>query len=103
VHSLGVKEDEVVHQLPVKFLRIKEKVGVKINEFSLNGFVKAFDMGVHLGSARICVVVNEMKFEKSGSKMFLEFRAVVGQNVSHRVWKDLAAKVKELLCCFGGV
>jgi len=62
VDSLGIEEDEVIHQLPVKLLRIKKEVGMKVHKLPLDGFVEALEVSVHLGSLGIGMVVDEVQF-----------------------------------------
>jgi len=83
----------------VEFHWVKEKSGMVVNEFLLNGAFEAFHMSIHLGCPWVCVIVREVKIFQLLIEVLLELRTIVGQHKLHLEWKCNTTKVKEL---FGG-
>ena len=96
MNSLSVVEEKIIHKDTVEFNGILQKMIVIVDEFLLNGFVEPFNMGVHLGSAGIGMIVDEVEPPELFVKVFLEFRAVVGQNKRDGTREDLETEIKEL-------
>ena len=85
--SLGVVPDQIVHELSVESLAIKQEPLVVVQELFLESAVEPLHMSIHLGSSWIGVVVSDLEFKKLGYKVFLELRAIIGKDEGHRIRK----------------
>ena len=77
MHALGVIPNQIIYDFVVEDARIKKIGFVKIHEFFPQRPVKPFAVSVHLGSARVGMIMGQMQFFKLGGKLFGEFRPVV--------------------------
>src|SRR3989338_4982888 len=91
VHTGAVVEDEVLHELAVEHINIKEQVLVEVYKLFLQGAVEPLHVCVHLWSTRVGVVVRQMQLQQSFRKVLLELRAVVGEHECKRKRKHLLA------------
>ena len=71
--SFGVVKKKPIHEKNVESFQIKKKSLVIVYELFLYGAVESLDVGVHLGSLRVCAVVRDLEFEEPFCKVFLEF------------------------------
>ena len=78
--SLGVIEDEIVHKLPVEYVRLFEQEGMVINKFLLDCSIEPLKVRVHLRRFGVGVEMGEMDAPEFFGKMLLELRAIVGQD-----------------------
>ena len=72
-----------------------------IHKLFLYGAVEPLAMRIHLGSAGVGVVMDQMQSPQFFIKMLHEFRAVVGEHEDKGIWKYHPAIIKELLCEYG--
>ena len=98
VDPFGVIENKIVHEFSVKRVRVFEQEGIVINKLFLDRPVEPFEMRIHLRGLRISVKMGEVKSTKLLGKVFLEFRAVVSQDIKEivRMRKCSLAKREEL-------
>ena len=95
-----VVEEEPVHEEKVETINVvgEEKVLV-IHKAFLDRTIKPFDVGIHLGSLWIGVVVGNLELQETICKVLLELTAVVGEDKGGGVWKHLYPSLEELLSC----
>ena len=98
MRSFSVVPDEPWDQLAIELIGSDQQLLVVINELLLNGPVKTFDVGVHLGSSGVGMPVSFVQAPDLLIEVFHELRAVIGQNGLQRVRKNLGDHGKELSC-----
>ena len=69
----------------------------------LHGTVESFTVGVLFGCTRPCLVVREVEFRDYLSKMLLELRAIVSEDVPKREREYLSHDIEEFFCSKGCV
>jgi hypothetical protein len=96
MRSFSVVPDEPRDQLAIELIGGDEQLFVIINELLLNGPVKTFDVGVHLGSSGVGMPVSFVQAPDLLIEVLHKLRAVIGQNGLQRVRKNLGDDGKEL-------
>lgn len=72
-----------------------------VSELFLHRAVETFRMSILLRCPRTSVIVREVEFKNSGTKVLLELAPIVSQYEGERKWKDRLAEGEEVSCCLG--
>ena len=96
MRSFSVVPDEPRDQLAIELIGSDQQLLVVINELLLNGPVKTFDVGVHLGSSGIGMPVSFVQASDLLIEVLHKLRAVIGKNALKRVRKNIGDDGKEL-------
>ena len=96
MRSFSVVPDEPRDQLAIELIGSDQQLLMVINELLLNGPVKTFDMGVHLGSSGIGMPMSFVQASDLLIQVLHELRAVIGKNGLKRVRKNISDNGKEL-------
>ena len=98
VRSFRIVPYEPGNHLPVERRRVDKRSGMIVNELLLNGAVESFAVGIHLGGARIGMIMGQVQSPQLFVKMLHELRAVVSQYEGELIREYHPAVFKELLC-----
>ena len=96
MRSFSVVPDEPRDQLAIELIGSDQQLLMVINELLLNGPVKTFDVGVHLGSSGIGMPVSFVQASDLLIEVLHKLRAVIGKNALKRVRKNIGDDGKEL-------
>ena len=96
MRSFSVVPDEPRDQLAIELIGSDQQLLMAINELLLNGPVKTFDVGVHLGSSGIGMPVSFVQASDLLIEVLHKLRAVIGKNGLQRVRKNIGDDGKEL-------
>ena len=96
MRSFSVVPDEPRDQLAIELIGSDQQLLMVINELLLNGPVKTFDVGVHLGSSGIGMPVSFVQASDLLIEVLHKLRAVIGKNGLKRVRKNIGDDGKEL-------
>ena len=96
MRSFSVVPDEPRDQLAIELIGSDQQLLMVINELLLNGAVKTFAVGVHLGSSGIGMPVSFVQASDLLIEVLHKLRAVIGKNGLKRVSKDIGDDGKEL-------
>lgn len=96
MRSFSVVPDEPRDQLAIELIGSDQQLLMVINELLLNGPVKTFDMGVHLGSSGIGMPVSFVQASDLLIEVFHKLRPIIGKNGLKRVRKNISDDGKEL-------
>src|SRR6185369_3639906 len=100
VHPLRVVPEEISEELRIEAFEVQEeKMLVPVQEFLLDGPVEALDMRIHLGAARVGMVVHDGEAREFGGEVLLPLAAVVREDEGNLERKHLLEQGEEL---FGG-
>ena len=80
MRPFSVVPDEPRDQLAIELIGSDQQLLMVINELLLNGPVKTFDVGVHLGSSGIGMPVSFVQASDLLIEVLHKLRAVIGQN-----------------------
>lgn len=80
MYSLGIVENQIVHEFPVEVGRILEQPSMVVNELFLDGAIESFEVSIHLRRLGIGVKMSQMEPLQFRGKMFLELRTVIGKH-----------------------
>ena len=97
VRSLDIVPDEVLHQPDVELFWVKEFILMIVNILLLDGAVKAFGMGVHLGCFRVGMPVGQVTCTEMFIEVLHKLRAIVGQDVLEWEGEEEGGEVEEVL------
>jgi len=96
MRSFSVVPDEPRDQLAIELIGSDQQLLMVINELLLNGPVKTFDVGVHLGSSGIGMPVSFVQASDLLIEVLHKLRPVIGKNGLKRVRKNIGDDGKEL-------
>ena len=96
MRSFSVVPDEPRDQLAIELIGSDQQLLMVINELLLNGPVKTFDVGVHLGSSGIGMPVRFVQASDLLIEVLHKLRPVSGKNGLKRVRKNIGEDGKEL-------
>src|SRR3954465_16057877 len=96
MRSFSVVPDEPRDQLAIEVIGSNQQFLMVINELLLNGPIKTFDVGVHLGSSGIGMPVSFVQASDLLIEVLHKLRAVIGKNGLKRVRKNIGDDGKEL-------
>ena len=91
-----VKEKPAGKELVEAGQIVEQQVFMEIGEAFLHCFVESLRVGIHLRSAGISMIMQEMQAGKFFGKFFLELRTIISQYELHGIREDLNAKFEKL-------
>lgn len=103
MRSFGVVPEKPGNQLPIELIGEEQQLFMVINKFFLDGSIKPFHMGIHLGSLGIGMPVVFVEPAQFLIEMLHELRTIVGKDRLKRIGKDLGNDPEELSSCQGGM
>ena len=95
MRSFSVVPDEPRDQLAIELIGSDQQLLMVINELLLNGPVKTFDVGVHLGSSGIGMPVSFVQASDLLIEVLHKLRAVIGKNGLKRIGKNFSDETEE--------
>jgi hypothetical protein len=93
MRSFSVVPDEPRDQLAIELIGSDQQLLMVINELLLNGPVKTFDVGVHLGSSGVGMPVSFVQASDLLIEVLHKLRPVIGKNGLKRIRKNISDDV----------
>ena len=90
MRSFSVVPDEPRDQLAIELIGSDQQLLMVINELLLNGPVKTFEVGVHLGSSGIGMPVSFVQASDLLIEVLHKLRPVIGKNGLKRIRKNIS-------------
>jgi len=95
MHPAGVVPIQPIDKQTVEIIDRQQGADMVVGKFFLDGTVESFQMGIHLRTFGIGMIMEPAKLLQSLGEMLLEFRTVVGKNVGDGKRKQLDCLKKE--------